>query len=694
MKKCFIGMSINKQLYFGILGICFLFFLLNLLLIFLSSLKLFFHYNDNIKETYNSLDTNIVSLNSENADIFSQLLLYQGKYETYFYRVYYNILSSETNDIGNDLISTINIDEDELNKYFIFSDNLKSETDNNCKSNQGKCYFVFGERIGINIRKKLYILIPTIDISLDTYAFHKENLKIFNRFNLYENNAYISYKNNITDIINNFDEDIQNDKINENIISYIKNRAPLIEELNEIKIEDLTYKQFFDENIIILFLQKVNSLVIDPFNDNGEQNFYFASILFNEDLEAEKVDITKLDSNKIKNYITFDIKLNILSYLILYFIKLHGNYIFTLGNDRISSSSKSICRLNDYFNNIYSDESINGNLNLTIDYLNIKELQSENISDCLTDPDILKIALSDENYNYKLKILYDMHEYNYSKDINNKIQVKILRELAPNKYITSFLNLQFYHSFSYYFLVFKFYNNIYIFSNLIDRILYRQVSYIMLFVFALWVVIFIYVMIKLFLVTDRISSPIRKLIKNISLSQANFSSEELKSEQIYYDEDKDINDLFQLCQNLILGGFKKKINSQKKSKINVYNNVSMVKTNNVAINENKIIIQRNEKYNEIFEKGEDKEKINDTFKKDIYFKYKTKDFDNKIKHYESKKLKKLVNEKKEEIEKIKNKDNEYKMFYYINREIEGFMPSNNLYRFYYEKFRKKSNKKK
>ena len=53
MKKCFIGMSINKQLYFGILGICFLFFLLNLLLIFLSSLKLFFHYNDNIKETYN-----------------------------------------------------------------------------------------------------------------------------------------------------------------------------------------------------------------------------------------------------------------------------------------------------------------------------------------------------------------------------------------------------------------------------------------------------------------------------------------------------------------------------------------------------------------------------------------------------------------------------------------------------------------
>ncbi len=48
----------------------------------------------------------------------------------------------------------------------------------------------------------------------------------------------------------------------------------------------------------------------------------------------------------------------------------------------------------------------------------------------------------------------------------------------------------------------------------------------------------------------------------------------------------------------------------------------------------------------------------------------------------------------EEIEKLKNKNNEYKMFYYTNKELEGFMPYNNLYKLYYEKFSKKASKKK
>ena len=196
------------------------------------------------------------------------------------------------------------------------------------------------------------------------------------------------------------------------------------------------------------------------------------------------------------------------------------------------------------------------------------------------------------------------------------------------------------------------------------------------------------------MISDRISSPIKKLIKNISLSQSNFSADNFKLEQIYYKEDKDINDLFQLCQNLIIGGFKNKINIQKKNKLNIYNNISKVKTNNMVINENKIIIQRNQKYNEIFEKGEDKQNSNDSFKQDIYYKYKNKDFDNKIKKYGSKKLKKLFVEEKEEFNKIKNKDNEFKMFYYINKEIEDTMPYNNLYQFYYEKFENKSSKRK
>lgn len=77
MKKFFIGMSINKQLYFGIFGIFALFCFLCLILIILTSLKFFFIYNTKVKSIFNEMDTNIASLNGENADIFGQLAFNQ-----------------------------------------------------------------------------------------------------------------------------------------------------------------------------------------------------------------------------------------------------------------------------------------------------------------------------------------------------------------------------------------------------------------------------------------------------------------------------------------------------------------------------------------------------------------------------------------------------------------------------------------
>ena len=690
MKKCFIGMSINKQLYFGILGTSFLFCFLCILLILLSSLKLFFHFNDNIKYVYNELDTNIVSLNAEIADIYAQLLFHQGNFETYFYRNYYNNLNEE---IGRNLLSTINIDDDEINLKFHFYNISGSE---NC-TNDEKCYFVFGSQLNNETKKKLYILIPTIEISLDTYSFNKEDLKIFNKFNFYEkeSGAYISYEyHNNSDIDINLNDKIQPFTLMNNIIQYINSSISSIEKLNNIIIENLTYKEFFDDNIITLFAPKGSQLIFDPYNNYGQQTFHFASILFNNTAHNIKIDLNDLCFKNIDNYISFDIKFNYLSYLTLNFIKNNGNFVFLFDKKLSFSASRSICRLNDYTNFSYSDNSIKESLNLTVYYLQINESQFESIDDCLISSEIQEIINDTEN-NYKLKVLYDIYKYSDRNDINNHIRMKILRESSPNNYTTSFLNLKFYYSISYYFVVFKIYNNIMILLNMIERLIYRQVAYILLFLFILWVCVFIYVIIKLCLVADRISSPIRKLIKTISLSKANINTEEMKFEQIYYPEDKDINDLFQLCQKLIFGGVKNKINIRKKNKLNVYNNISKVKTNNMAINENLIMIQRNQKYNEIFEKGEDKENIvNDSFKKDLFFKYKNKEFDNKIKNYESKKLKRLPFDKKEEYENIKNKNSEYKMFYYINKEVEEFMPYNNLYKYYIDKFAKKSTKKK
>ena len=114
----------------------------------------------------------------------------------------------------------------------------------------------------------------------------------------------------------------------------------------------------------------------------------------------------------------------------------------------------------------------------------------------------------------------------------------------------------------------------------------------------------------------------------------------------------------------------------------------------MIINEKDIIIQKNRKYNEIFEKKNELEISEDNFKDEIYHQYKNDNLNSIILNYESLKNKKLFQNEKEEKESIKTKDSEYKMFYYINKEIENYLPYNNLYKYYYEEFYKKGNKKK
>ena len=242
MKKCFIGMSINKQLYFGIYGICSLFGLINIILIFLSALKLFFTYKINIQKIYNEIDDNIVSLNAENADIFSQLLFHQANFETYLFRNYYNILSNNENKIGENLMNSIDFSKEEIKTSFVFSYN------NNENKECENCFFVFKNEaekpLSVKLEKILLIFRSTINISLDTYAFSRENLAIFNKFSLYDkdSNAYVSYKYNKDDIKLNFNNTYPPSKIVDFILMFIKMRISNIGALNEINVNELSYK--------------------------------------------------------------------------------------------------------------------------------------------------------------------------------------------------------------------------------------------------------------------------------------------------------------------------------------------------------------------------------------------------------------------------------------------------------------------
>ena len=682
MKKCFIGMSIKKQLFFGICGISALFGLLCILLILLASAKLYFSYNLSMKGLYNDLDTKIVSLNGENGDLFGQLLFNQGKFESVLIR---NYISSISYDFGKEIIDIFNINSDEINKHFKFYFDLS----NLCNEHGSKCYFIFSEQNHINdsTKRLLYYLLPLIDISLDMYAYNKDNFKIFNKFHFYEkdNRAYISYKYNKEDVDKNFANLFPPTILMNNSINSLINEIPLIESLNKIKIDEITNEKFFKENIFTLFHEVIKGKFIDPFYKNFQQIFHFGSFLFDKEQfnDNDNVSISNIIYSNLENYLSFDMNLDSLSFFSLNFIQRNGAVlVFLIGNDFNFTASESVCRLGDFYNFTYSDYSLNNNLSFSIKYLSLNKVQLNYIYDCFSSEKLIDILSSDI-------------EYNYNKDFNNNIKIKILRKLLPNKFMrSSFLRLKFYSSFSIYLLLIKVHNNIVVIDQIIDRLTFRAICHITILTFLLWLLIYFIVIFKLYLVADRISSPIRKLIQNISLSQGNFNNNESNLEKIYYKEDKDINDLFQLCQRLILGGFKKKKFSQKKNKLNVYNNVSTIKTNNMIINENDIASQRNEKYNEIFEKGNELIKKEDNFKKDIFYKFKNEDFEIKIKNYEIEKTKKISLEKKEELENLKNKDCEYKMFYYINNEIEGFLPFNNLYKCYYDEFSKKNNKKK
>ena len=614
MKKCFIGMSINKQLYFGICGICLLFGFLCLFLIFLASTKLFSLYNSRIKTIFNEIDTNIIALNGENADLFGQLTYNQGKFESYLIRNYYNNL---LHGFGKELVENIIIENTEINNHFkLYTDKSKL-----CEEENSKCYFVYkmNQEVSDSTKKILYFLIPILEISLDIRAYNKDNFVIFNNFYFYENLNYILYKYNKTDMDINFNEKIPPIALINNILTLFRNQLNVIEELNKIKVNEITNYHFFKENCYTVSPSYKLRLLIDPLNKKYEHFFHFSSFLFDDTIlkDNENVNINKIVLNNLKNYLSFTMKINYLVFFILNFIQRNeGIFIVVVGDDLSYIVGKSICNVINYTNFSYSDYSINNNLNITVEYLAVDGNQISDMSDCIENDNIVDIINSDVNYNYKLKVLSNMYNYNYEKDVNNYILTKIIRYLAPNKYIKSFMNLKFLSSTFNYFVVIKIYNNIMIINNLIDRITFRSICYITLFTFILWLIIFFFILIKLYLVTDRISSPIRKLIKNLSLTQGDFSNEGTNIEKIYYKEDKDINDLFQLCQKLIIGGFKRKINKKKQNKLNVYNNISKVKSNNMIINENDIVIQRNHKYNEIFEKGNEIEKKEDNFKND------------------------------------------------------------------------------
>ena len=223
--------------------------------------------------------------------------------------------------------------------------------------------------------------------------------------------------------------------------------------------------------------------------------------------------------------------------------------------------------------------------------------------------DLVKYDIEYIYFNYKenetireeRKIKFDSSK-SKNKDIEkNTNSFKIYQGIYPANSINIF------SSFLYNNIIFINFYFTDLISNYHDMKKIRDVCYTYFFKIILissagvWAIILLIIIIIVLKISHSISDPIDKLIQPVPMNDN--SSRELNKyfQNISYTDDSTINDLFVLCKKLIIGGFKSEEDYKQKKKnktINSYNNISLVKTNNMIINEAEIM------------KGEKRQEIN------------------------------------------------------------------------------------
>ena len=198
------------------------------------------------------------------------------------------------------------------------------------------------------------------------------------------------------------------------------------------------------------------------------------------------------------------------------------------------------------------------------------------------------------------KISFDLSK-SEDKDIEKNLNsFKIFQGIYPLNSINTF------SSFLYNSIIFINFYFTDLYSNYLDMKRIRDICHTYFFEIiltssaGLWLILLLIIIIIVLKISHSISDPIDKLIQPVPMNDN--SSRELNKyfQNISYTDDSTINELFVLCKKLIVGGFKSEEDYKQKRKnkgINSYNNISLVKTNNMIINENEIL--KGEKNKEI-----------------------------------------------------------------------------------------------
>ena len=657
LRKSLIRMSIKKQIFFGIYAI-----------FFISCFNIFL-YISIISIVILSVEYNIVKNDMERKD---------------------NISLEQTKSLM-DLVTTTLIEQikNEINLLRAITDNFNDTNfDYYNINNYNNNFYSFNSNYN---DKLLNLLSPILEKTLEIHSFNINNIRLFDYFFLIENYNLVHYPfkenfpfKNLKNILN------LEELIKEILIRFNETHLTSFLNMNNyIKKEALNHNEIFIKNPALLFFKKNNESELL----NDSLNYIFSLSLSMNNFN----DISNFTQNfgKFKNMIWLNSQTLIFNSVIeSYLTRIPNVYDFliidTKTNETISTQE---CYILNAFQYLYtkSERKIENSENLTYPTINycFNNLFSQHLKDPIYFQDLSEYDIQKKQFTFSQ---YSYQNYSNSKyDFNSKIIFKSFQFKTPSKYIRKVIKSNYYLSFTLMHYIVKIQNKIYIYHSKIKDIFINNFIIIYFCNGIIWFLIFIILTIFIFIESNNISKPIKILIKSISSSHYPNDIKLKNLDEISYKEDKDINDLFKICKKLIIGGFKHKDNYYKKHSLNVYNNISIVKTNNMMFNEYEIESKKDKKYKDIFGEEDINNKKNNNFENEVYHKFSSPSLEETIRKNIDKKIKNYDPNTQFLLQSTNNI--EYKLLIMAHKDVENYLPSNNLYKLYEEEFLNKKKKK-
>ena len=718
LKRSFIQMPITQQMYVGLLGMTCISCLHVFLLLLISLFVLLHLICYNIEYELDKNDNNAINGFTHYADLEANLFLDIYKREIATLRMFINNI---------DNINKINISEyafesecvDGLCAYNVDVNSICPDTTDNTESNKDVC-----------LLKKLIVAKSVVKVILKTTSYNFNDPKpLFSYIEFADQHGYYAILNDdleqqITTLNRRLTEQQQQQRLLQEsefdinqftsklVMKLLNESIKQVEMLNYFNVSETTYKQFITLNPTFLLPFNTSIYFQTPMTNKLQVLFNkhpyivsrVASFEFLGNNDNTLLNDASLSPETFDNYIGgiwSDDIINTLSDVLT--TRYHNLYLMLVSDAPTKDTlTQGVCKLLKRLSYMYSpDYDGSTNINEMVDNNN-KDEGVDGLAQCFWNKNtrdiISKEFHQDErpsmsiqaSHHFTKKINIEIASYKENFNYNTAITAKIYQYFSPSHFIRSLTNSQFYSSLSFYLYIIKISNNITNNIRNIKLLFFDLGILIMLCSLLIWIIIVMILAFRIRAVSNSISAPINQLIQNIS----NKNTKQTNS-IITYKDDKDINDLFKLCQMLISGGFSQS-EEPSHTGMNVYNNVNVVKSNNMMINEYDINSKKDEDYKLIFgdeERGSTKDKH--AFQKEVYNVYDNERTVSNVKEYVDSKVSGYEQQVKNEINKhfVYNDSNEYALLYVLHKEVEEYISNNNLYKIYVEEIKKKDPKK-